>query len=38
VAVPQMSYSVYLFFLVVLGALLGAPVAVRRIYRGFGGV
>ena len=37
VAVPQMSYGVYLFFLAALAALLAAPAAVRRIYRGFGG-
>ena len=37
VAVPQMSYGVYLFFLALLGALLGAPAAVRRLYRGYGG-
>jgi VWFA-related protein len=37
VVVPQMSYGVYLFFLALLGALLAAPVAVRRLYRGYGG-
>jgi VWFA-related protein len=38
VAVPQMSYGVYLGFLALLGALLAAPALARRIYRGLGGV
>ena len=37
VVVPQMSYGVYLFFLILLAALLAAPAAVRRIYQGYGG-
>lgn len=37
VAVPQMSYGVYLGFLALLGALLAAPAVARRLYRGHGG-
>jgi VWFA-related protein len=37
VVVPQMSYSVYLVFLVLLGILLAAPSAIRRLYRAMGG-
>jgi VWFA-related protein len=37
VAVPQMSYGVYLFFLTTLGALLTVPAAMRRLYRGQNG-
>ncbi|MFO0844550.1 MAG: VWA domain-containing protein [Gemmataceae bacterium] len=38
VAVPQMSYGVYLGFLALLGALLAAPALARRLFRGAGGV
>lgn len=37
IVVPQMSYLVYLFFLVGLLGLLTVPGGIRRLYRAFGG-